>query len=495
MGRPRKVIETVESEEDIEVIDLENDTLEPDENGFIDYVRVNKKENNLVCRFDVLFNREDISHFNVIDIKMRKYYKNLESIARDMNLVLNNYDDFAMFLLKIRLNIYENEEGYPVDEFIKDLAEIYENENIVNIFDEYIEDTYNICLDEVISKKINTDLQVTDYINKIVLKSAMMIRITIPLLCDYCNNFECNENYLFLRTFKNIIQNYSDGKDVVLNKLNKIVKSRVYQTRYSDIVMWSYLKNMSVDMDLLVIEIYNNIIRTIICKLEPNTSVIKFLDVVIKRKIEFKFTYNYPLSYKSIKIDQSDDDIDEKDKIEISFFISTHNEGDLYINLATIKQICNKLNFSNEEIEDFSNNILNGKNLNEIQKYFLNIYYSNKFDVSITNEKQRIILLMGLINDLKSKGLYMIPRLLQSTLNRDDLTINNRKLSAKILESTEYKKLSKKYLSVLNIFLKDNIIAKMISFKNYKFIEPDDKILDLDLDQYSFECIKFLNMI
>lgn len=469
--------------------------LEPDENGFYEYVSVNTDKNNLTCRFDVLFNREDIAHFNTIDIKMRKYYKNLPSIARDMNLVLNNYEDFAMILLKIRLNIYENEEGYPIDDFINDLKELYEDENIIELFDNYIEEGYDISLDTTTTKKINTDLQVTDFINKIVLKSAMMIRIVIPMLCDYANNFECNENYLFLRTFKNIIQNYSDGEDIVLNKLNKIVKSRVYQTRYSDIVMWSYLKNMSIDMDLLVIEIYNNIIRTIICKVEPNTSVITFLDVVIKKKIEFKFTYNYPISYKSIKIDQNDDDIDEKDKIEISFFISTHNEGDLYINTATIKQICRRFNYSNEDIEEFKEKILHNKNLNEIQKYFLGIFYSDKFDFNVTNEAQRVILLKGMIEELSNKGFNALPRLLSSTLNKDDLTINNRKLSARVIESTEYKNLSKKYLPVLNIFLKDNIIAKMVSFKNYKFIEPNEKILELDLDQYSFECIKFLNMI
>ena len=451
--------------------------------------------------FNRIFDRDDISHFNLYEIKMRKYYKTLPNIARDINYIINKYEDFAIMLLNARVTIHSYEDNNMTeDEFIKSIEYIYRSEEILKIIEEYIESTYDISLDESNgNKKINTDLQVTDHINKLILRSSVMIRLFIPIICDYVSLNCQNNERIFIRVFKEIIKITSGDKDIVLNKLNKIVKSRVFQTRYSDTVMWTYLKNMAVDMDTLTIEIYNNIIKTIFCKIEPNTSSIKFLDVVIRNKIEFKFTYNYPISFKSIKIDQNDDnDLDEKDKFEIMLFSSENNEGDICTQVCSVKQICDRYSkdFDEASINEFKEKILKNKIVNEIQKYFLQLYFYKYFNIEYSSEKQRVILLMALIKELNKKGFKTVSLLLNSQIDKNNIYVsNNKRVSIKVLESNEYKKLSRKFLSVLNIFMKDNIIGKLISFKNYKFVNEDNESVEFDLDQYLFECIKFLNVL
>lgn len=477
--------------------------------NLINYTDYDDKKNFIIIKFDDIFDRKNISHHNKYEIKLRKFYNMLPLISNDVNIILNNYIEYSIKLLnfKIRTRKYFNEKFYlneaenlSEDElkeldktFIKNISEIYKDPKLIEIIDEYIESTYTISLDSIITKKINIDLQVTDKVNKSILKSAMMIRVITPIICDYLDNaVSYNKRSIFFKINTDIIKIFSDGKENVLNKLEKIVSSRIYQTRYSDTVIWNYYKLLSIDINSLILEIYNNIIDSIICKIMPNQSSIKYLDVVIRKKISYKFQINFPISYKSLKRGQDDDEIDDKDKMEIIMFNSEIDEGNQLINLNTIKQICKKYNFQESEIKNFEINILKNKNLNEIQNYFVQLYFGNKFNYTYCNYSQKVILLMGLIKELTEKGFNYIIKLLQSTINRDTFYISKRKISNKVLNSNEFKKLNEKYLPVLDIFIKDNPVAKILSFKNYKF---DNKLDISDTDSYTMEVIKFLNMI
>lgn len=465
-------------------------------------VTYDDKTNIIYVKFDKIFKRENIKQHNSYEIKLRKFYKSIPNIASGLNIVLNNYIEFAIKLLNFKITTikkFKNKREYSEEEinnfdkeFIKNIKELYNDPKLIKIVDEYIESTYTICLDDISTKKINTDLQVTDKVNKVILKAALMIRIITPTICDYLNTavYSSRRNLFYIINV-DIIKLFSDGKQNVLNKLERIVSSRIYQTRYSDTVIWNYYKLLSIDINSLILEIYNSIIDSIISKILPNESSIKFLDVVIRKKIQYKFQINFPISYKSLKRNNEDDDIDDKDKMEMVLFNSEIDEGTQIINLVTIDQICKKYNFSKSDIEEFKKNILKN-NVNEIQKYFIEIYFGSKFDCNCCNYEQRIILLMGLIKDLKNKGFVQIVKLLESTIDRNSYLISKRKISNKILSSIEFKKLNEKFLPYLDIFMKDNPVAKMLSFKNYKFINED--INDFD-DSYTVEVIKFLNMI
>lgn len=467
--------------EDTEVAQTNNEKL------------VTLKENDITVRFDLIFGTDDISHLNVYQIKKRKFYKVLPIVVRDMEYIIHNYEEISPLLLNIRIKTYDDTK-YTDDEFIKDVEGIYKNDEIQSIIEDYIDSTYSISLVSNIPKKINTDLQITDKINKLLLRSAMMIRIVLPIICDYTRAYDIESERLFTQIFKDIIKYTSGNSDVVLNKLNKIISSRIYQTRYSDIVIWNYLKNMSIDMNLLIVEIYNTIIKAIICKIEPNTSTINFLDVVIKNKIDFKFTYNYPIYFKSIKIDQSDDEIDEKDKMEIMIFVSNTDDGEYLINKATVNKICDKGCFTKAEINEFKEKYLNNNYMNEVQKYVLKLYYNSTFQFKIATEEQRVILLMIMIKELECQGFVLLNQMMKARILDTNVYTSPRKISTKVLRSNEFKKLSKKYLLVQDVFMKDNSLSNLTSFKNYEY-ELDGKRLEIDYESYCYECTKFLNLI
>lgn len=458
------------------------------------------QKNNIIIDFNKAFDRKDLTLLESFNIDRRCFYKIIDFIINTLNYVFNMDKDLILIYLKIYTELTEkltDEENPITENEFKDIIfeNFLKNKKLLDICDDLIEKSYTISLDSETGKKINTDLQVTDQNNKAVLKTAMVMRFLIPLLCLYKKN---KQDKVFLFTANYLIKYYSGGSTRVLNKLFKIIDSRVQCTTISDKVFWGYGKSLNITPTLVTNDIRKSILKQIIPKIVPNTSIIKFLDVVIRFKVQCTFTYNYKWKYKPIKTD-AQEDIDDKERMEFRAFTLKHNEADIMLNEIAIKQQISKIlkdyDYDKDDIKQFIENI---KYINSIQKYFLDVYYFNQFKV-LGDTSDKAILLYHMIQDLKNKNFIEIPRILEGKLEDDTIPlasnsmIKNKMKPATRLES--YKKLLTDYSQFLDIISKKNFVATIFSSSSYTYYDPLDEKMEIDSDLYLIECIKFIDLL
>ncbi|QXN67979.1 hypothetical protein FPHOBKDP_00229 [Listeria phage LPJP1] len=324
-------IEKVEHRKDITTYITEDNYAHP-KKIVVDFASILENAN--------LEGKEKLFEYNI----HQAIYSNIYHIIyNDLNYFLNEVPEIAYKLLNFKVNMFMDED-YTESKFIEDFEDFIKFDKLLQAIDAVVDSTYTISLDDYSrtnSDKIVPELQVTDESNKVLIRSAIMQRLLIPTICEYlitsgnAKNKPYNEQ-LFLKTFKLINRYFSNKKGInILTKISKIVEPRIKKTLYKDKVIWYFLQNISVDEDILNQKITDEIIRTIICKLSINKSSISYLDVVIKRKIEYAFRSNYALQFKVIKISSSDDDLDENDKFSLIQY-HKHNEMSSVINDASI---------------------------------------------------------------------------------------------------------------------------------------------------------------
>jgi hypothetical protein len=456
------------------------------------YVTFDEKNRIIKVAFDKLFNREDIAHMNNFIINKRSYYNCLDLISEDINLILNSYTDFAYSLLEIRYNMATKKDKYSYMEFYKDIERLFlENEELIQAISDIVDKEYTLELDEDSNgKKINVELQVTDELNKVYLKSSIMMRLLIPLMCDYNSDDDTKESLIY-DIFTEIIKRFDNNSTSALNKLYKIIYSRVYQTKYSDVVIWTYLKNMSVDLQIIIKKYYKVVIKNIFPKIKHDTSVISYLDVVIKQKLKFLFTYKYPISYKPLRAETTDDEeLSEQEKMEINLLrndqgVSIINEMSIMQEIARIKK---KYNVTNEVINKF----INGRQLNSIQIYLIKIYYSNKFRIN-SDKRDIFYLLYGMMKDLEEMNFNVIPKILRCSIAQNVRKMNNRKkLVEKIINSEKYTYLLRNYLPITNILDKNNVILSLMTIKNSKFLNDKNEEVEFGTEELAEEVLDLL---
>ena len=455
------------------------DELETNSSGEIEYAIYLENENSIYIRYDKIFKDDTLAPYCNYDIGKRKYYKILDFIKNDINLLLNSNDSVAekylmnLFTMKYKVSTTDSVNDYKEENFIKDMENIFKDKLIYNFIDSYIEDTYTISLDKAIeenkenksSNKIIPDLQVTDETNKILLKSAMMIRLCIPSVCDYSNKYKNNK--IINKIFSNIIVHFSNGSNKVLNKLAVIVRSRISVTTFSNQVIWNFLTNLHMDKDIVAVRFYNNLIEAILCKIEKNKSAIKFLDVVLRQKVTYIFTFNYPMKFKSLKTYQ-DEDMDEKDRVEMQYFINNKSEIELYTRQLDIAKACYRIKDKyKDEISKFKENLKNER-VNEIQKHIMDLYYYDDLNINLANEDEKMILLYNIYRDFKKKGYEQISK------------------------SNKFFQINKNYSQILDILMKDNPIARYIDLKNYSYLDENDNEVNIDGKAYNDEMLSLI---
>jgi len=424
---------------------------------------------------------------NAFPINKRSYYNSLDLISEDVNLILNKHQEIAYNYLEIRYNIATNENYSRID-FCNDIDRLFlNNEKLRNVISDIVEEEYNLDLNGKSSGKINIELQVTDELNKTFLKSTILMRLVIPLICLYPSADDESETMTF-DILKECIKRFDGNQEHALNKLFKIIYSRVYQTRYPDVVIWTYLKNMSMDLMIIVKKYFKVVIKNILPKIIHNCSVISYLDVVIRQKLKFLFTYKYPISYKPLKIETTDDDdLNEQERMEINLL--RNDQGSAIINKLSIKQeinkIKNKYSLTDETFQEFVNN----RELNTVQIYLVQVFYSSKFRVG-SNKTELFYLVYGMMMELREMNFEIIPDILSCSVFQNSRKMNNRKkLVEQVISSDKYTFVLKNYLQVKNIMDTNNSILSLMTIKNSRFVTEDGEELNIPTKQLSEEVL------
>lgn len=487
-----------------ELIKLLDSPIETDENGNQLYAIFNQENHCIYIKFDKIFNRDNLKQHNIFKIQHKRYYSEgtvnssskpmLPTICKDINYIMNVNEDAIRRYMFFSISIAMREQKeYELEQFKKDIFEFVDS--IKNDVVKYVEDNYELNLTEQ-NDKINTDLQVTDEMNKVYIESAITMRIVIPIICMYTIYEKINN--LFYDIFRNIMVKFCEinkSNNNPLTKLRSIVRSRIEQTKYSNKKIWSFNNTHTVDMKLVCEDFFIQLVESIIPKLDVNRSAIKYIDVVLRKKIEFAFTFNYPVEYKPLRNLENDDDTDERDRLNETIFTSSRNEASLALNKLTIKQHITKYKLNNDITDDDINILktknLKNKNINNIQNYFLFIFYGREFAVNIATEKDRLYLLHELINYLTEEGFTELPKILSCTVE-NEVDIRNKVVGKKLKNQNGFLKIIDKYSDVVDIINNDNFIVKMISFRNYNYFDENNKLVVINPNYFEREIISFI---
>jgi len=454
-----------------------------------DFIHENEDGKFVIIEFDKIFNEDGISHMNDFSLKKRSYYTINNLITDSIKRVFNTCNEKIILpYLQIAYKVKNLENEYTKEEMINDIVTVINNKTVKNFVSEYINGNYVEELDEQTeetkkTKKINQELQFTDEHVKILLKAAESIRLSIPLITEFCERRKHEVNDTLYDVFEAIIKLYQ-GKIEMMNKIHRFVYSRVVSTQYSDKTIWNLLTNKSKDVNVITMEFLKDIVIGILPKTISDRNIINLFHVVIKRKITFEFSKNYKITFKPVNLNQVDrEGLTMFDKWEAN--MSKRDESKIIINQLSIQyQIENiqnefKIRISQDEFEYYKKHI----HINKFQTNLLFLFfakymgsYSNLYNCNRDEYIYLVILLYKWLkmNDYSCLAEYIIA--LPDRLNEKRMTTKNSKLFERITESRTYKDLIRnKYSYISQNIIQSKLIIKLvgnISVSKYNYLIP-----------------------
>ena len=205
---------------------------------------------NIIIDYNKFLERDDLKNLSIYSIDIRCFFNEVEKITKSLNTVFNFHQDFIIDYLNMTISLLklfkrerdENNSNKNLSEQGElELKELFynfiENKEVKDIISDIVEDTYTISLDEESkSRSVNTDLQLIDKNNKIFLKTGFHLRLLIPLFSLIKKNYEINYFYVLMTNY--IMKMYTENRtNFLINKIYKIICSRVYSRKLSDRVI------------------------------------------------------------------------------------------------------------------------------------------------------------------------------------------------------------------------------------------------------------------
>jgi len=466
----------------IDTIDLPLETEWDAETNQYIYAQYIEENHCIIINFNAIFQRDDLKEHSIFKIN-RKYYKLIERIVDDLNFILNSDNDSARMLCAMNMKIAianSKKRDYSQEEFFKDSI------NFVNEITSDAKELIRLLFvpsevtpEKKASKRVNEDLQITPEMNETFLVSALIDRCLIPVLSNYLLYFP--KEKIIYKLFREVMITIDNGTTGALCKLTKIINSRICTTKYINTPMWIKLfNNQAKDTNIQLIELKERLLEGIFPGIKADRTCIQFIDVVVRRQLEYLFKQNFKDDYKPLKNLDNDDDSDERDRInETSIFMNKY-EDKIMLNRLTIKQCIDKFMKENDYTEKEYKEFLElafgdtGKNVNNIQNFFMNIYFGKTFKFDVANEDQRKKLLWVMCEEINDAGMTELVYLLTSVLKDNQEIIKSNK-SIKIFHTSLYSKIIGKYKDTSDIIERDNFVFNALSFRNYIFLEADTK--------------------
>jgi hypothetical protein len=265
--------------------------------------------------FSGFFDRK-ISEYNFFSMTRKRNFAGMAERSAEAIATLLEDSDFAWGLASLRfmISLPEGDPDYvPEDQLAGHIAELF-NDNVRKIIGEIVDAAYeaeSVDIDTDHGGKNNEELQFTNEHALIILRWSLACVVSAPLITAYMDEHDIQSRdsmNLIMGVFCTLLRVFepADGETDILAKIKKLVESRVLQTRYSDKVMWNYLRNVATDPYIFIDRLFRKFITEGVPKLAQGTNVIKFFHTFLKNQIKFQFTAKFPISYKPIRPDVMD---------------------------------------------------------------------------------------------------------------------------------------------------------------------------------------------
>ena len=449
-------------------------------------VDVDSSTKSLVINVNKLTKDKDIRSIggNTLSFNNRRVFHKLINIfAKELSDALNAVPDLLTPYLQLNKMILDGEFSLEERTTLVDMIgeHICNNEELLSYILKFVEDNYTVDIEYPIKKDNQNALQVTNVHAKRIIASAMMARITMPLVCSYMGVHGLRKEVdAFLELMNKIFEcfNFDDNGEIIdLGvKIQKYVAVQVDNTLYSDQVIWRYLKNLSIDNHSVAIDIHRNLLTNIIPKLEVNRSVVSYFHAVIKFQLDYQFTSNFKLTYKPISSIRTDSDAVNpfvtmeqrllKNSSELSY-IMIKFDVDNFINRNSV--------MTESDMEYHLNNIVIHTAQTQILEFFITKQIGRGIPILSLSKREYIEVLFIAKKWFEDNGYKFISCILlgipipKHTVRRN---FNKGKHLLEITHSTVYKNIEKQY-SKIGAKVNDTVIISFLG-----------SILNTDFDFY-----------
>ncbi len=265
--------------------------------------------------FSGFFDRK-ISEYNFFSMTRKRNFAGMAERSAEAIATLLEDPDFAWGLASLRfmISLPEGDQDVVSEQDLPGyVAELF-NDNVRKIIGEIVDAAYeaeSVDIDTDHGGKNNEELQFTNEHALVILRWSLACVVSAPIITAFMDEHDIQSRdsmNLIMGVFCALLRVFepNDGETDILAKIKKLVESRVLQTRYSDKVMWNYLRNVATDPHIFIDRLFRKFITEGVPKLAQGTNVIKFFHTFLKNQIKFQFTAKFPISYKPIRPDVMD---------------------------------------------------------------------------------------------------------------------------------------------------------------------------------------------
>jgi len=449
--------------------------------------------------------------------KKRSYTKPeaAERIRESIQHCFDNTERAHFLYAAIRHKIESKKDNYLKEDIVKDFARLIRECGPAAW--KFIESSYEPAGER--SKrgaKSNTELQFTDEHSKIILVTAFLMRVLIPLLTEYMQVLSIRkDDELFLLAFEPCFTEADVEGINIKDKLYKIVSSRIRATRYSDQSMWSMLAYRSTDPEIVSAVFFRKIIIDILPKLEPTRGVVSYIHVTLKNLLTYQFRYNFEVTYRPQDLcevaDEKNSRLTNLERLE--FHLTRLDESEAMVTESKIQDMLVSLirdprvNLSSKEVEYYKDNVEVNTAQTQLLFTFLakrvgryNALYGLRYG-------EYVIALVFFKKWLKLNGFNLLSKWV-TCLYPEGMEEGRREIQAEnfaknLLESDVYKGLvGKKYKHIIGNLGRNNVIAKIISTIytnpfNYlpAYEEDEDAEMEMSLETLTEEILRFIETL
>jgi hypothetical protein len=346
--------------------------------------------------------------------------------------------------------------------------------------------------------KYKEELQFTSEHCMVILATAYASNFVLPLCVNYVDALSMPDtDTLLIDLMINIIEILSEGRDInLLNKLMKLIDSRITVTKYSDKVMWNYLPNVGINSSEYIVSQLRKLIVDIIPKLEMDKNVVNYLHVVIKNQLQYLFSSNFPINYKPLATVLEPDEASIFDRNHQDAAI-TKSEIEESIAKNAIEDLIKRLNAQNPVNANEVNHYINNLKVSKEQQILLNLLYRDELSenyLTFANNIQYVTLLIHMVKYLHFSGYEILSRLVRSNDVPTDMKFQRKIVTKKFISSLEnshlYTDIQAKFSFLQDKFEKSNIFTRLIEGfrKNNRveisdFEKPLESNLPMDYDE------------
>jgi hypothetical protein len=273
------------------------------------------REGGLNVNFSEYLGRPGIADYDWFPMTRKRNFLNMAPRAAGAinNLLQSEEFTYGMLDLRFRISLPEGDPDFVEQADFPALLYDLFDQGVCALVREEVSAAYASEAVDIDTEHAgrNEELQFTNPHARIILQWSYACIACSPMVTAFMEARDIDAkdaSGLLMDCFGKLLKRFepADGSTDIMMKLRKLVESRVLQTRYSDKVMWNYLRNVATDPFIFVDRLYRKFVTEGIPKLDQGTNIIKFFHAFLRYQIKFQFTAKFGLSFRPVRQDVMD---------------------------------------------------------------------------------------------------------------------------------------------------------------------------------------------